>query len=344
LKILNIASIVIISLWMLPKMCLEQIDPDKIGVRKSVDGGVAEEDFLPGWHLSLPLVHSWYELDATLHYLTFNDDKGTALDVRTKENNIIFIDCVIVYRIIPGEAWMIVREGFDATYEGKVKSAAMGILREKLADLSNIDVQDPDKREAAAKVALPAVNSAVRQYHVEATHVTIRAIRFRPQYEEKLQNKQFFVVQGKLDEALQRQSKAAQETDTLEKTIDKDIALKEEEWNKKIEELRSKFEVQIAEIDAEGLTYDRQRRAGGDANFAEMIAEGNLAEAKAKALGEKLRADALASKAGRTFSAIEAVKGFKIGNFEINSSNPDFLQQCCSMEAWRRFFLAEGGP
>lgn len=344
MKTLNIISLVIIALWLAPTMCLEKIGPDKIGVRKSIDGGVAEADFLPGLHLSLPLVHSWYELDATLHYLEFADEAGIALDVRTKENNIIFIDCVIVYHIIPGEAWMIVREGFDTTYDTKVKSAAMGILREKLADLSNIDVQDPDKREAAVKTALPAVNTAIRQYHVESTHVTVRAIRFRPQYEEKLQNKQYFVVQGKLDEALQRQSKAAQETDTLEKTVDKEINLKTEEWNKKIEELRSKYEVEIATIQAEGVTYDRQRRANGDAAHDEAIAEGNLAESKAQALGEKLRADALASQAGRTYSAIEAVKGFKIGELQLNSSDPDFLQKCCSMEAWRRFFLAEGGP
>jgi len=344
MKTLNIVSIVVIMLWLAPKMCMEQIGPDKIGVRKSVDGGVAEEDFMPGWHLSLPLVHSWYELDATLHYLEFNDDSGTALDVRTKENNIIFIDCVIAYHIIPGEAWMIVREGFDQTYDTKVKSAAMGILREKLADLSNIDVQDPDKREGAVKTAVPAVNEAVRQYHVEVTHVTVRAIRFRPQYEEKLQNKQFFVVQGKLDEALQRQSKAAQDTETLEKSIDKEIALKTEEWNKKIEELRSKFEIEIATIQAEGVTYDRQRRANGDAAHDEAIAEGNLAESKAKALGEKLRAEALASQAGRTFSAIEAVKGFKLGDIQYNSSDTDFLQRCCSMNAWRKFFLAEERP
>jgi regulator of protease activity HflC (stomatin/prohibitin superfamily) len=343
MKAVRVISAIIIGLWMLPKMCLEQIGPDKIGVRKSIEGGVSEEDSLPGWHLSLPLVHGWYELDATLHYLEFNDDQGQALDVRTKENNIIFIDCVIVYRIIPGEAWMIVREGFADTYPTKVKSAAAGILREKLADLSNIDVQDPDKREAATKVALPAVNQAIRQYHVEATHVTVRAIRFRPQYEEKLQNKQYFVVQGKLDEALQRQSKAAQETDTLEKTIDKDIALKTEEWNKKIEELRAKFEVEIAGIRAEGLTYDRAKRADGDAAFSKAIAEGDLAEAKAQALGEKLRAEALASQAGRTYSAIEAVKNFKIGDILVNSSDPEFLQKCCSMQAWRRFFLPEGG-
>ncbi|MBL8786554.1 MAG: hypothetical protein JNJ59_16745 [Deltaproteobacteria bacterium] len=344
MRVLNIVSAVIVCLWLMPKTCLEQIDPDKIGVRKSIEGGVSEGDYLPGWHLSLPFVHSWYQLDATLHYLDFSDDAGTALDVRTKENNIIFIDCVIVYHIIPGEAWMLVREGLHQTYDAKVKSAAMGILREKLADLSNIDVQDADKREKATAIALPAVNEAIRQYHVAATHVTVRGIRFRPQYEEKLQNKQFFVVQGKLDEALQRQSKAAQDTETLEKTIDKEIALKTEEWNKKIEELKSKFELEIAAIEAEGVTYDRKRRADGDAAHDAAIAEGNLAETRAQALGEKLRSEALASQAGRTYSAIEAVKGFKLGDIQMNSSDPGFLQKCCSMEAWRKFFLAETGP
>jgi hypothetical protein len=171
--------------------------------------------------------------------------------------------------------------------------------------------------------------------------VTVRAIRFRPQYEEKLQNQQFFVVQGKLDEALQRQSKAAQETETLEKTVDKDIALKTEEWNKKIEELRAKFEVEIAGITAEGVTYDRAKRAEGDAAFVKAIAEGDLAEAKAQALGEKLRSEALVSKAGLTFSAIEAVRAFKIGDILLNASDPTFLERCCSMDAWRRFFLAD---
>lgn len=341
MKALNIISLVIIGLWIMPKMCLEQVAPDRIGVRKSIEGGIAEADYAPGWHLSVPLVHSWYSLDGTLHYLEFSD--ATVLDVRTKENNIIFIDTVLVYRIIPGEGWMIVREGFVDTYPEKVKSAAVGILREKLADLSNIDVQDPVKRETATKAVLPAVNTAIRQYHVEATHLTMRSIRFRDQYEEKLQNKQYYVVQGKLDEAIQRQSKAAQETETLEKTIDKDIALKVEEWNKKIEELKSKFEVEIAQIEAEGVTYDKKTRAEGDASYAKAQAEGDLAENQAVALGEKLRAEALATRAGRTFSAIEAVRGFQIGDILLNSSDPTFMHRFGSMEAWRKFFLPEGG-
>jgi regulator of protease activity HflC (stomatin/prohibitin superfamily) len=338
---LNAISLAIILAWLVPHACLEEVPPHRIGVRKSVEGGVAEEDFMPGWHLSLPFLHSWYQLDGVLQYMEFHDDSATALEVRTKENNIIYIDCVIVFRIKPGEAWKIVREGFADSYPNKVRSAASGELREVLADLTSVDVQDPEKREAATLKALPRLNEAVAQYHIEVTHVTVRAIRFRPQYEEKLQNKQFFVVQGKLDEALQRQSKAAQETETLEKTVDKDIALKTEEWNAKIETERKLREVEIADITAQAMAYDRTKRAEADAIYVKALAEGDLAEAKAQALGEKLRSEALVSKAGLTFSAIEAVRAFKLGDMLLNSSDPTFLERCCSMDAWRRFFLAD---
>ncbi len=341
MKFLNYLSAFIIAVWLAPTMCTERIDPDKIGVRRSIEGGVAEEDFHVGYHLSLPFVHSWYQLDATHHYLEFNEDDGTALDVRTKENNIIFIDLSVIYRIKAGEGWKIVSEGFADSYGDKVKSTVVGLLREQLANMSNLDVQVPDKRKAAAEQALPILNEALEQYHIEATHVVLRGIKFREQYEEKLQNKQYFVVQGRLDEALRKESLAKQDTETLEKGIGKEIALKEEEWNKKIEELKSQYELKIALVEAEGVEYARKKRAEADAAFAEREAEGNLAEAMAEALGERLKAEALSTKAGRTYSAIEAVRRFELGDVQLNSMDATFLHQFGSMSAWRRFFLAE---
>ena len=70
----------------------------------------------------------------------------------------------------------------------------------------------------------------------------------------------------------------------------------------------------IAQIEAEGVTYDRKHRAEGDAIYAKAQAEGDLAENQAQALGEKLRSEALATRAGRTFSAIEAVRRFQLGD------------------------------
>jgi regulator of protease activity HflC (stomatin/prohibitin superfamily) len=340
-RIINFVSLAVIVIFLLPGMCFDRIEPGFIGVRRSLEGGVAEEDFHAGYHVSLPLWHSWYQIDGTLYYLEFTEDNNSALDVRTKDNNIIFIDVAIPYRIQDGKAWMIVREGFADSYEDKAKSTAAGVLREQLAAFSNIDVQKPEVRQQAADGALPALNKALEQYHLVATHVVIRSIRFRQQYEDQLQNKQFFIVQGRLDEARQRESVARQETDTLEKTIEKDIAVKREEWNKKIEELKSTYQLQISGVEAETTRYTRNRRADADAAFAQLKAEGDLAETQAEALGQRLRAEALATKAGRTFSAIEAVRRFKLGNITLNSSDPKFLRDFGSMKAWRDFFLTE---
>lgn len=340
-RILNVVAAVVLVIWISPRACLERVETYEIGVRRSLEGGVNQEDFGLGYHVSLPFWHSWYKLNGTLHYLEFSNDANTALDVRTKENNIIFIDVTIPYRIKEGEGWAIVREGYADSYPDKVKSTAIGLLREHLANLSNLDVQNPDKRRQVANETLPILNEALAQYHVEATHIILRSIRFRSQYESKLQNKQFFVVQGRLDEAMKRESAAKQTTDTLEKTITKDIALKEEEWNKKIEELKAKFELEIATINAEAKTYARKKRADADAAYAEAVAEGNLAEAKAEALGEKLKAQALASKAGRTFSAIQAARNFQLGDITLNSSDPRFMSSFGSMKAWREFFMGQ---
>jgi regulator of protease activity HflC (stomatin/prohibitin superfamily) len=207
--------------------------------------------------------------------------------------------------------------------------------------MSNSDVQIADERQRAADEILPKLNEALARYHVEATGVLIRAIQFRPEYESKLQNKQYFVVQGRLDEAKRQESVAITETDTLEQTIQKDINLKREEWNAKIEALKTEYEVQIAKVEAEAIGYDRKRRSEADALYATAKAEGDLAEAKAEALGEKLKAEALASRAGRTYSGILAAENFEIGDIELNSLDPNFLSHFGSMKAWRNFFLGE---
>ena len=301
-------------LWILPKFLTVRIEPWEIGVRRSLTGGITERDFAFGYQLRLPFIHSYYRLPRTLQYLNYVStgqpgDQG-ALEIRTSGNNVIFVDISVPWRIKEGEAWQIVREGFIDTYGTKVQSTTTGVLRSVLAQMTNLTIYDSDKRIAVADSITPVLNKELAQYHVVAEQVVIRAIRFRKEYESKLQNKQLFIVQGKLDEALRKESVAKQDTETLEKTIDKEMSLKREEWNKKIEELRTRLELQIAAVEAEAVQYDRKKRSEADAFFTEAKAEGDLAEAKAEALGEKLKARALASRAGRTYSAITAVENF----------------------------------
>lgn len=344
-RVINLVCLGFLALWAFPKLFLTRIEPWEIGVRRSLTGGITEEDFGLGYHFSLPLIQSFYRLPRTLQYLSYNDDDADAdahtLEVRTKENNLLFVDVTIPWRIKDGGAWRIIREGFIDSYPAKVQSTATGVLREGLAALTNVDVQQTDKRIATADAILPRLNTALEQYHVVADRVVIRAIRFRPEYEQKLQDKQHYVVQGRLDEARRQESVAVQETDTYEKNIQKKINLKREEWNEKIESLKTKYELEIAALEAEAEQYDKKRRSEGDAFYSEARAEGDLAESKAEALGERLKSAALASQAGRTYSAITAAKNFKLGSFQLNSNDPAFLQRFGSMAAWRKFFLGD---
>ena len=343
-RIINAVCIGFLILWLLPKFLMVRIEPWEIGVRRSLTGGITERDFDFGYQLRLPFLHSYYRLPRTLQYLDYlaegHGDQG-ALEIRTSGNNVIFVDISVPWRIKDDEAWRIVREGFIDTYPTKVQSTTTGVLRRVLAQMTNLTIYDSDQRMKVAESITPVLNKELEQYHVVAEQVVIRAIRFRKEYEAKLQNKQQFIVQGKLDEALRKESVAKQDTETLEKTIDKEMSLKREEWNKKIEELRTLLELQIAAVEAEAVQYDRKKRSEADAYYTEAKAAGDLAEAKAEALGEKLKAAALASRAGRTYSAITAAENFKLGEIQLNSNDPTFMQRFGSMKAWRQFFLGQ---
>ncbi|MCO4760220.1 MAG: hypothetical protein KC502_01870 [Myxococcales bacterium] len=334
-------SVVAIILQLTPGTFSTYIYPDEIGVRRSVFGGIQDLDFTQGRRVSLPLLHRWYRLPRTLHYLEFSGIND--LDLRTREQNVMHVDIAVIYKIMDGQAHLICREGMANSYMERIKSASTGFLREHLAQLSNTDIQNPDKRMRVAKEAIAPLNKRLRQYHVKVVPegVVIRAITFDPPYEQRLQAKQYFAVQAELDVAEQKKSIGKQQTDTVSKSIDKDVAIEREAWNQRVELARRATETMIATVNADALKYDRKVRAEADAYYQRLVAEGERAMAEADATGQKLRAQALSTKAGRTYSAIIAVRRFQLGDIKLNSMDPLFLQKFGSMKAWRQFFLGE---
>ncbi len=334
-------SLLIILVWALPNACTTYIYPDEIGVRRSLTGGIEQEDFHQGRHFDIPLLHTWYRLPRTLHYLEFTE--ATDLDVRTREGNLIHVSLTLVYRIKEGQAHELAREGLATNYSDRVKSATEGFLLEHLAQMTNSDIQDPRKRQEIGRTAVAKLNKRLLQYHVDLDEdgVVIRSISFDGPYEGRLQAKQLFAVQAELDTAKENESKAKQKTDTVQKGIDKDVAVEREAWNERIELARRATETEIAIIQAKAVEYDKRVRAEADAEYEKLVAQGDRLLAEAEALGQKLRAEALSSRAGRTYSAIQAVRKFKLGRIQLNSYDPDFLLRFGSMAAWRRFFGGE---
>lgn len=340
---LNKISLVIILIWLLPNAFTKYTPPDQIGVRRSVLSGINEEDFNQGRAISIPILHSWYMLPRTLHYLEFRD-KSRNLDVRTRNNNLIHVDITVIYRIMDGKAHLICREGLASTYPHRVKSVVEGFLLKHLGQLNNEDIQDPRKRNSVAKSAITPLNERLKQYHIEVIPdgVVIAKIAFEPKYENRLQAKQVYAVQGELDAAKEKESRAKQATDTVQKGIDRDVAIEEQLWNERIELAKKATETEIAAIVGEAEKYDKRVRSESDATYERKVAEGVRAEDEATALGQTLESEALSSKAGRTYSAIQAVEAFEMGEIMLNSLDPTFMQKFASMNAWRRFFLAAG--
>jgi len=342
-RLIQLIAAAIILGWLVPNIATTYVEPDEIGVRRSLLGGVVHKDLGQGRAMAVPFLHTIYRLPSTLHYQLFAQER--ALSLRTRENNVIEVDVTVIYEIVPGEAHLIVEEGFIDTYESKVSSITQGFLRQRLATLSSEDVQDPKQREAVSAGATEPINALLAQYHVRVPEhgVVLRGIRFRPEYEQKLQDKQLYAVQARLDEAKGKEAEAATLTDTDSKGIDRDVKLEVEIWNQKIEEAKTIFEIEIADVNALALRYDKERRAEANALCSKAKAEGGLAEAKADALGQRLTAQALSSPAGRTYSAIEAARNFKLGDILLNSQDPKFLHKFGSMDSWRDFFLSGSG-
>lgn len=358
-KLFQISCALIFLAVLFPVSCSTFIEPSQIGVRQTLTGGVVEEDFTQERVMDLPLFHTIHYLPRDIQFLHYLRSQNSALSLRTKGNNDIFVDVSVQYRIIEGSGYKIVREGIQNSLRAKVDSACQGFLREHLGQLTNEDVQKPRKKEAIAASAVEPLNKILSQYHVKVVAVNLRAVQFSPKYEAKLMEKQIFVVQGELDTAKENESAAIQATDTVLKGIERDKKIEAQAWRAKSEAIRTKYQVGlperlgtdetgevitlppfigIAAINAAAIKYDQEARARADALCKKAAATGNLAEANARALGERLKAQALATPAGETYVAIQAARAFQLGDVQLNSANPKFLHEFGSMSAWREFF------
>ncbi len=336
--LVQIVSLSFLAIVFIPMCSTTYIGAAEIGVRKAVFGGIDAEDFGQGRHLDLPMFHSFYKLPRTVQILELQ-----RFPVRNNQNNTFYVDTTILYEISEGEAHKLGLEGLINTWHAKVRSVCEGFLRVHLAQLSNEAILKSDERIRVSMEATEPLNEQLKQYHVKVIPdgVIVRAIRFEASFESRLQSQQLLAVQAQLDTAKEKESEARMETDTVKKGIDKDVAVTEQEWNKEIADLRAEWQVKIAAVDAEAKLYDRKTRAEADAHYEKGIAEGDRAIAEANALGEKLKAAALNTRAGQTYSAILAARNFKLGNVKLNSSDPSFLREFASMAAWRRFFLPD---
>ncbi len=341
-KLIIPALLLIVLIAVVSVGLVEKISPADIGVKQNLwgSGGVQAEDYDPGFHLGVLGFHKWHRLDRRTHFLTFSSTKAVEsgrgmftmgagnsqrrqpLDIRTKDNNTAALDVTMTYRIIPGEAHQLVAEGLQNSYKDRVVSTVQSVLREELAQLSPEDFVDTEVRLERAEATLPVLKVALRKFHITPDRLLIRAVRFPAPYEQKLQDRQLKQQLALLEKSKQAVEEALAKTGTIEKETEADVKELVATWDKRLQDAQSSNEVEVAGVLGAAGEYDRRTRAAADAEYETLVADGNLAVAKAEALRDELRNAALDTVGGRILQARNAAENLTFESVTLNSNDP----------------------
>ena len=320
-----------------------RIPPATIGVKQALwgAGGFDQKDYGTGLAWGITGYHRWHFLPTQTQFLHFAEgaqdarrimkradsplefeDWQPAVDVRTRDNNTVSIDVTITYRIMPEHGYKILQNSLKNAYRDRVRSQVKGVLLQELANLTSEQYQGTENRIRSAAETLEVLREELSGFFVEPQDVFIRRVRFPDDYEIKLQEKQYLNQKKLLDTALTQQAGQQTEVAKFQKQTDREVKVRTQDWEKKIQSKRSEYEVLIAEINAEAAVYSAETRATGAAERDIAIAGGNLAIEKARALRDALRNEALDSQGGRIKLALDAVENLQIPRVVLNSDDP----------------------
>jgi hypothetical protein len=239
-----------VVLLIAPTCFISTVPLGTIGVRSSSFSGVLEADLEPGWHLNAATVHSITLLPSNYLFLDYGTEDNQSLQIRTRDNNNVFVDVTVPYRIKPGEAHQIMKAGNHVrtnndTYRFQRLAAetTVSVLREDLANLTSADFYNTDKRLAVAADTLKVLNEELAPLHLEAQAVLVRAVTFRPEYEVQLQAIQLNEQNKLLDGARQRVAQQQQELDNFELQTTALANARQQEWVKKQADLDRAYQV-----------------------------------------------------------------------------------------------------
>jgi regulator of protease activity HflC (stomatin/prohibitin superfamily) len=246
--------LIVFTLFLGVRACaLTYVEIGKIGVRYNNAGGLLESDLEPGWHLAVAGMHKVWQLPA--HYIIINYAGSQRMSIRTEDNNTVEMDISIPYRVIPQEGWMIMKAGnhlMDGNgnyrFQRFAEQTATSVLRENLARLRSEDFYNTEKRQAVASSTLKILNEHLRDYHLEASKILVRATYFRGEYEQQLASIQLNEQKKLLDYAKESVAQKQQALDNYEQHTNAMQSAKEQQWAQKIARLEGAYQVGFVDI------------------------------------------------------------------------------------------------
>ncbi|RLC30438.1 MAG: prohibitin family protein [Deltaproteobacteria bacterium] len=266
--------------------------------------GVEKKVYAPGsTYMFLPLINDWHTFDIKLQNLEFTrninkGDRGTKDDLllKTIDGNDISLDVIIVYRIDPEKAYLILQNVARNNQELRdkiVRTIARSKPRDIFGELKTEEFYVSKKREAQAVKAKDILQQMFDPMGIIIEKVLTKDYRFNPKYQQAIEDKK--VADQKMEK-----NKSAQHA-------------VEEEYKRKLEEAKGEVNKLVADVDGEFLKakikvdvyYEKQ----------ELLAQAIKAEGIAQAKGIQEMNNAMASAGGEALVKLqiaESLQGKKI--------------------------------
>lgn len=249
-RICQIICIGMLTLLIAPTCFISTVPLGQVGVRSSGMSGVLAADLGPGWHLNIASIHSLTLLPSHYLFLDYGSEDNQSLQIRTRDNNNVFVDVTVPYRVKPGEAHQIMMAGNHMPsgngmfrFQRLAAETTVSVLREDLADLTSSDFYNTEKRLTVAASTLQVLNEELAPLHLEAQAVLVRAVTFRPEYEVQLQAIQLNEQNKLLDGARQKVAQQQQELDNFELQTTALSNARQQDWVKRQADLERVYQV-----------------------------------------------------------------------------------------------------
>jgi len=268
------------------------------------DQGVESKVYGPGsTFIFFPIINDWYTFDTKLQNLEFTfhrnkGDRSTRDDLlfKTIDGNDISLDVIIVYRIDPSKAYLILQNVAQDNYELRdkiIRTITRSKPRDIFGELKTEEFYVADHRQKQAVKAKQTLQKMLTPMGIIVEKVLTKDYRFNPKYQKAIEDKK--VADQKVEK-----NKSAQHA-------------AKEEYKRKLEEVRGEVNKMIADVDGE---Y-KKAKIEADAYYQKqkLLANAIKAEGIAAAKGISEMNKAMASVGGEALVKLEiaeALQGKKI--------------------------------
>jgi len=308
-------------------LCFQRVPAGFTGVRQDNFGaGIRPVDFASGIYFAPRGLVTWHNVEKKTHVLDFAwETEGgdwPPLEVRTKDGNICHLGLALLYRVKPGEAHALVRDGLRAAFHQRVKGTTEKIVLEEFGKLTSTEYADTDARLARCAATLARLNELLAAYHVEADSLMVTQFLFAMEYEKKLQEKQLTGQQA-LMAAAQQELETSRELISIEEaTIDAAEKRIRAERDEVIQRRFAAGRHEIVALGQEAKEYDRRRKVEAQAEYDRLVAEGERALLQAQGQQELLANELYDTEGGRLLLARKAAQNLNLKQVTLNSNDP----------------------